>query len=81
MIAEAMKKTTLTMMSMVALVAVGMPGEEQPDHASDRNSAQPLAQKHTVVHRNEDRAKFIEGPGLVAFEDGELLAVVPVIPQ
>ncbi len=43
--------------------------------------AAPLAQDYTVVWHNPDRESYVEGPGLVRLDDGQLLAVVPVVPR
>jgi len=44
-------------------------------------SAAPLAQDYTVVFRNPDSEYYVEGPGLVRFDDRSLVAVVPVVPR
>lgn len=41
----------------------------------------PLAQEHTVVFHNSDPECYVEGPGLVRFDDGSFVAVVPVVPR
>ncbi len=46
-----------------------------------RPVAAPLAQEYTVVFRNPDPEYYVEGPGLMRFDDGSLLAVVPVVPR
>jgi hypothetical protein len=43
--------------------------------------AEPLAQDYTVVFHNPDPEYYVEGPGLVRFDDGALVAVVPVVPR
>lgn len=46
-----------------------------------RPQAAPLAQDYVAVHHNPDRERYVEGPGLVRFDDGGLVAVVPVVPR
>lgn len=43
--------------------------------------AAPLAQNYSVVFHNPDREYYVEGCGLVRLDDGELVAVVPVVPR
>src|SRR5260221_4260990 len=44
-------------------------------------AATPLAQDYAVVFHNPDPEYYVEGPGLVRFDDGTLIAVVPVVPR
>lgn len=45
------------------------------------SAAAPLAQDYTVVFHNPDPESYVEGPGLVRFDDGGLVAVVPIVPR
>ena len=44
-------------------------------------AAGPLAQDYTVVFHNPDPEYYVEGCGLERFNDGTLVAVVPVVPR
>ena len=59
---------------LLATTALTLAQEKRP-------AAAPLAQDYTVVFRNPDLEYYVEGPGLVRFDDGSLLAVVPVVPR
>jgi hypothetical protein len=51
------------------------------DGPSDRAAALPLAQDYTVVFHNLEPEFYVEGCGLVRLDDGDLVAVVPVVPR
>src|SRR4051812_1304521 len=59
---------------LLAATALSVAQEKRP-------AATPLAQDYTVIFRNPDPEYYVEGPGLVRFDDGSLLAVVPVVPR
>lgn len=64
-------------LSGAALTATHGTAEE----STTRPQAAPLAQDYVPVHHNPDRERYVEGPGLVRFDDGGLVAVVPVVPR
>jgi hypothetical protein len=43
--------------------------------------AKPLAQDYTVIHSRKNPLTYVEGSGLIDFEDGVFIAVVPVVPR
>ena len=62
----------LALMAAAALAAGGFAAAK---------AATPLAQDYALVFHNPDPEYYVEGPGLVRFEDGTLVAVVPVVPR
>jgi hypothetical protein len=67
----------MTLIHLVTFVFATAATEGRPECAF----ASPLAQDYTVVFHNLDREFYVEGCGLVRFDDGCLVAVVPVVPR
>ncbi|MEK3722632.1 hypothetical protein [Paenibacillus sp. FSL H8-0034] len=47
----------------------------------DTSSAAPLTTDYSIVIHNPDRERYVEGSGLVRMDNGDLVAVVPIVPR
>lgn len=69
-----MKMQSISRIALLLILAI-------PAAPQVRAAAAPLAQDYTVVFHNPDPEYYVEGCGLVRFDDGVLVAVVPVVPR